>query len=680
MRNKILSLLLIILSIFSFAGCNRGKKDQPVPEQQKPVDNKYNNDESNWTDSHWFEAKDTSNYMVIDGKTEYKIVAPSSKSTAIQYAVDEFVTLFKEATGLTLSVDRSDALEHTVSGKYISIGETSMYKSSGLNVDIDSLGKDGVRILTKDNTVYILGGDDYGVLYGVYDFLKINFGFETFYKDCYVIDKGVKNLKHKNYNVTDLPDVPMKQRMGILYSSTQNYDDVMYSYRLRMVDDRAKYFFPIHEEKNQTSKWDVNHNSLYFLPMAQYKVEGTDNYYPEFYSTAGEQLCYTARGDKEKYEKMVELCADKVIWTLQTYTPDKNPLMNIIHIGAQDNWAKCECNACKEFAKAHNDSDAAAVLKFVNDMGKIVVEWMNKPENEQYKRDNLQFSFFVYQWTLKPPFTVNDDGTINIAEDLKAYEGVTIKPFTAFSTLNPSVKVDDEQNNASIKEAEMWCKYAPNAWSWTYGGFFQDYFCFYDVYTFYSDYFKFLYKNNFQYSYAQFHSNQRGADSGFFTFANYVISKLSWDSSLNLTQLIDDYFDAMYGEASDTMKVIFNACRDWFNTTRGEYNWTWSANQLKPTDRTDLISLGFVNSLFTYFEQAYSDIEVYKEDKAVYDRIKSHIDIEWLFPAKVAIGLYSNKMDTRDIKQKFKQICGSLGVTRIGEFPDQTIGSFTDGF
>ena len=56
--------------------------------------------------------------------------------------------------------------------------------------------------------MYIVGGSDNGVLYGVYDFLKVNFGYEQYYKDCFDIDTGVTDLPLKNYNITDIPDSP----------------------------------------------------------------------------------------------------------------------------------------------------------------------------------------------------------------------------------------------------------------------------------------------------------------------------------------------------------------------------------------------------------------------------------------------------------------------------------------
>ena len=73
-----------------------------------------------------------------------------------------------------------------------------------------------------------------------------------------------------------------------------------------------------------------------------------------------------------------------------------------------------------------------------------------------------------------------------------------------------------------------------------------------------------------------------------------------------------------------------------------------------------------------------SAIEKYRKDEATYSKLKEHIDIEWLFPAKCAIGLYSNQYDVSEIKPKFKSLCNSLGITKVAE--NVGIENFIDTF
>lgn len=676
---KLICFLLAIVSTFSLAACTIGNSgngsstggSNVTPPDEQTTSNRYNEDSDKWTATHWYEAEETDDYIVKDGKTDYKILLPELTSFTT-YARDELIRFFNEATGITLETVSDNTIAHSANAKYISLGDTHAFKTSGLTVDKNALGRDGIRILTQDKTVYIVGGTDSGVLYGVYDFLKINFGFEVYYKDCYDLDTGVKTVKLRDYNVTDISDIPWKAKVGILQCESQDMDDYMFSYRMRTTDEMDDLMFAIHKGDSQSSASDKLHNSLYYLPKETYQAE-----YPEFFSTKGEQLCYTARGDKEKYEKMVELCAEKVEQSLRWYTKDKNLLRNTVHIGIMDNWQSCDCAACKDFAAKHNNAESAAVYKFVQDMARKVVDWMNEPGNEEYKRDDLQFTFFAYQWTLKPPFEVKD-GEVIIADDIVPDADLKIKPFNCFSSFDFGVRMDDPTNAEQIEYATQWAQYVSDGWSWTYGCFFNDYFCFYDPYTFYEDYYKWLYEQKYQYSFAQFHSRQRGADSGFYTLANYITCKLMWDTSLDTAELIDNYFNAMYADAADAMKEVFYECRLWFVETHEQEGWGWSANQLQPTTQKKLISLGFVNTLFNKLDKAYAAIEKYEKDEATYAKLKSHIDIEWLFPAKCAIGLYSSEYDVSEIKVRFKALCNSLGIKKVGE--QVGIETFTDTF
>ena len=668
---KIISVLLTFALFASLSACyhpDSGGGNVVVPSPVEETSNKYNENSKKWTKTHWFESAEKEEFIVKNGVSEYKILVPEL-TTYATFARDELVRFFKEATGVTLEAVQDDSISHTASGKYISLGDTKAFKTSGLSVDKAELGRDGVRILTKDKTVYIVGGTDSGVLYGVYDFLKMNFGFEVYYKDCYTLDTGVKDVKLRDYNVTDISDIPWKARVGILQCESQDMDDYMFAYRMRTTDNLEDMMIPIHEELgNSNSKSDRLHNSLFYLPKAQYQESN-----PNFYSTKGEQLCYTARGDSEEYAKMIDICAQKVEQSLKWYPVT----MNTVHIGIMDNWQSCECEMCKAFAAAHNGAESAAVYKFVQDMARKVVDWMNLSENEAYRRDDLQFTFFAYQWTLKPPFEIKD-GNVIIEKDIIPDPDLKIKPFNAFSSFDFGVRMDAPTNAEQIEYATQWAKFVSDGWSWTYGCFFNDYFCFYDPYTFYEDYYKWLYEQKYQFTFAQFHSRQRGADAGFYTLANYITCKLTWDSSLSTADLIDDYFDAMYSDAAEAMKEVFYECRLWFAEAHEKEGWGWSANQLQPTNNSGLISLGFINTLFNKLDKAYAAIEKYQKDEATYSKLKDHIDIEWLFPAKCAIGLYSNQYDVSEIKPKFKSLCNSLGITKVAE--NVGIESFLDTF
>ena len=620
--------------------------------------------EKNYNENHKFSYKTTDTYMVEDGKTSYKVVVPEIETQSISYAKSELSRFFKEATGVDLKFIKDTGLSHNDSNRYISLGDTSLYKSLNRDDDITALKKDGTKIFTKDKTVYIIGGAETGVLNGVYDFLKINFGFEYFFTDCYTLRTNVTDLKLLDYDVTDISDIEYREIIGYTKGS-DSADGKMISYRLRLRDSYGNLLLPIHMGDSQTTEIKNNHNSLYFLPEEKYGAA-----YPEFYSGSG-QLCYTAHGE-DTYDKMTSLCAEKIEQSLMWYPAAEYPQYKAVLLGQMDNVPMCNCTACATMKSEHNDANSAALMKFMHDVGKKVDAWMALEENAAYRRENFKYMFFAYLDTSRPPFVEDSNGNIDIAEDLKFDDGVNVAPFFAQSHLHTGVSFDDKANIEQKEYIRLWGKAFPGTWAWSYGGFYNDFFTFWDLYSFYPGYYKYLKANNYSLTFPQIKSCQTGADTGFNVLAIYMYSKLAWNSELSVENIFDEYFNAMYAEAAEPMREMFDDLRLWFGRCLTDNNWTWSANMNGSISGSmEFVKQGDIVTMFRHLDDAYSKIEMYKKDPAKYSSLKSHIDMEWLFPAKVSIstdtGLFTEKQ-LANIKTNFKTYVRTLGMQYIKEF------------
>ena len=655
--NKFHRLICTILSIIFICGVfSSCKKDNSTSDDDPKTNNQ----------NHNFAYEETDNYLLKDGVTEYKVVLPKTDVAEISYAKTELINMFEEATGVTLKSEFDTGLSHTKDGKYISIGDTTLYRSSGLNVDLSALTEDGVRILTKDNTIYLLGGSEKGVLYAVYDFLKMNFGFEVYYKDCYTLDKNVKNLKLMNYDVTDIPDIEHRGRTtGVMFATTADYNDVMYSYRMRTVDAYWLRSLPVHEGDDKSSKSGADHNCFYYFPREKYEKD-----YPEFYSTEKEkegQLCYTARGDKEKFKKMTDLCAEKIEQSLTFYPREEYPSYSSIQIGIADNYDFCRCDACQKLSAKHNNAIAATIIVFLKEVAKKVNAWMELPENADYKRENFTYTFLSYFDVLTAPFAYNEQsGKYEAASNEVLPEGLNIVPFFAINKADHSLSIYDDANKNMRETLDAWLTYYSDAWAWTYGVFYQDYLAFFDCYNFYGDIYEYFTEKKFKMVFPQLHSSQRGADTAFAQMAAYIIAKLSWDSSLDMSTLIDNYLKAMFKEAAEPMEEAFTEARIWFAKAHFDNNWSWSAWQINVTGSKEYFSIGFVNKMFDCFDRAYAAIEKYKGDEETYNTLKRRINVEWIFPAFVAINNFENEFSENayvEMKSKFKAICNEQGIS-----------------
>lgn len=667
-KKSLISVLLLGLS-FSLLSC--GKTQAPSPsstEHPEPAE----------TGNHIYKDAETPFYLLQEGKSDYQILMPENPSQNLIYARDELVSLFEEATGYALGVQSDPTISFDENAQYISLGDTHFFATSGLSVDREGLGRDGSRIITKGKSIFIVGGEDIGTLYGVYDFLKREFGFEPYHPDYYTLDKGVRELKLLNYDYTDIPDIAFRSRTELTNPSTSDHDDQMFAYRARTLDSTGSQFLPIHATDETSSPVNSVHNSFYYFPKEKYLVREGENYHPKFYSDQGTQLCYTAHGDKEEWQKMIQIAAEKIELELTHYPAKEYPDYSYAPLGVNDAAVQCSCPACSEVYAAHFGSHASTILLFLKEVGKQVNEWMAKPENVEYKRD-LTYSFLAYSDVLKPPFEQREDGSFDYDPALIPEEGVKVAPYVCSSNARTFVSLYDPANDENRRYLAAWGNFYPGSWLWSYGTFFLDFFCFYDMYNYYEDLYRFAKEYHYTLQFAQVHSDQRGSDTGFHAMANYVIRKKAWDFSISVNDLISDYLDAMYLEAAPEMKELFLRDRIWFAESAKVNSWGGGLGYSSPTGREEYWSEGFLNAQFTLLDAAYEKIKVHEQDPVLFQKLKRHIDMEWLFPAMVVISSWNSFLNDDELaamKKKFKEVCLDLGIAHIREYV--SINSFLE--
>lgn len=626
------------------------------------------------TGKHQFTAVSTNDFLIQGGKTTYKVVVPTEGDTELLYAQSELTSLFKEATNIDLSVIYDTDLVYKEGDNYISLGKNDYWKSAALNdaTNFEEYGRDGARILTKGESIFIFGESNYGTLYGVYDFLKINFNFETYYENCYTLDKNVKDLPLYQYDVIDIPDIAFRQKRSLLYpTANQNQ---MFPFRMRVTDSLDDLILPIHKSDSATSEFNRLHNSFFYFPK---EVYGKSN--PKFYSSSGDQLCFTAHGDEEQLSLMIELAAKKIEQSLTFYPIADYPKYEVAFLGMNDVPDLCGCEACQQVKEKHNNAIVSTVILFMKRVGKLVNAWMEKPENAAYKRP-LKYMFFAYQAAINPPFKEKEDGTFEYSQDIIPDEGVEIMPFVASMNFDYGRSFHSSANEEARRILKAWGNFYPGTWAWSYGGFYNDYISFYDIYNFYEDYHQYLTKYNYSFSYEQVKNDQRGADPGFGGLSNYVLCKKAWDSSLDMDTLIENYMKNVYEEAAPAMKELFLKLRLWFAKTIEKHGiGNGGSMQADISSNKKYWGYGLLDELFGILDKAYASLEVYKNDAAKYKRIKNYIDIEWLVPAKVAISCYEDKFTSSEfvsIKKKFKDICLDNSIKDIKEFT--SINSFLE--
>ena len=628
---------------------------------------------------HDLTAPETDEYMVKSGKSDYKILMPSKSDSNLTVAESELKYFFEEATGVKLEtvVEPESGLMHTENGKYISLGSTQMLASSNLDVKEESLGTQGVRIVTKDKSVYVTSSTSVGTLNAVYTLLNILFDYEQFSYDCYTLSKKT-DVKLRNFNVTDIPDIEMRACPSTL--TELNPNNIQYRLRTR---SWSEYFMPIGDTESGATT-HVCHNTINVIPRGA--ETSRENWFSN-QSGEGEgntQLCYTARGNQEDYDALIDRITYVISRSLIKYTPDKYPLRNIIAFTHEDNdTVMCRCDTCLAAEKKYGTQSGAAIV-MANDVAEHLQEWMNQPENAEYKRDELKVVFFAYRAFVSAPAHYDEEQGKYVINhpDLQMRDDVGV--FYAISDgLSYQQNLYSEANEEGVKNSLKWFDISPSVYLWTYNANFGNFMFrtagtnFYDT-----DAYQFFAANGASFMFMQGAMPSDNVTS-FQALDIYLDAKMQWDTTQDINELTQRWFKAMFKDAADVMYQLYVQENNWAIIV---------ANETKKIVQTGIINYSITREYFKYemlkdwldkIEEARALVAKYEtSDPALYAIIKEHIDIEWICPAYYMISYNAQSLSNETYNQivsYFKTDISGLRDFQLSEKSTTTIGTWSAG-
>ncbi len=615
--------------------------------------------------THRFKVTETTKNFIKDGVCAYTIVYPSLPTQYETTAVEEFNEIFSMATNLTLPTQRDGGLSHNSSAKYISIGNTSLLESSGIDKELDDLGRDGCKVVTKDNIVYIFGGEE-GVIYGVYDYMSKTFNYEYYYEDCIEIDTNVTNLTLKNYNIKDVPDLENRWKgWGALARKDTKESEIMPT-RLRMRYERAPNMLPIYTKAGDTSTSSGGtHNSSECLPAADYKAE-----HPNWYSNrGGDQLCFSAGCKPQEFangniptefEAMAQAISYKIQASLTIYPTADYPQYNAFCLGIEDNSSLCSCDACSEYYRLYG-ADSAPAIVLMNRVAEITDEWMEQEGNEAYKRE-MNYLFLAYLTFEAAPVKYNDQAQKYepIDELVTPHENVGVYLATINSFEN-QLSIYDEINEEGRTAIDAWTDITEQVYLWMYQVNYNCAFMPYQSFNFYNDAYRWVVEQGIKGLIIQgMQGDNHRAHSAWGNLKIYLESKMLWNVNLKAEDLIDDWFNAMFKEGASDMKQMFDEMRVWHSYVLEKNNLYQTRSYYVELAKTEYWTLPSLRSWMSLCDTALEKVEQYKTtDPATYDAIKTHIDLEWASPAYILLKLYSKDLtsaDKTEIIERFSSV------------------------
>lgn len=624
-KNKIIAIVLLMATITLASFVTPACKDD---EQQTGSSN------------HQAIVTETDEYLIKEGKTEYKILISDTPTEYEQYAANEMVEFFHRATGVNLQIVTDVGKKYNSSAKYLSVGENDFQKQSKVVKD-ETINGDGFIIKTQGKSVFMIGSADRGNLNAAYELMNHYFAFDCISVDEFSITE-CKTLKFLEMDIREQPDFLYRYMSCVGVANT--YTD--YVHRMRMLSWRDEFIFPNYGGDGLGGVWWDT--AMYLLPKDIYQKA-----HPDWYNTSGNDMCYSN-------EEMLDFAADRLMEFIEM-VPDREFIM----FGMSDVTNGCACDKCLEITEKYGAYSATVVLA-ANRMINRIRPWFKQKFPD---RPMIKLGFFVYYATLEAPVIKNEDGTYTpTSPDMYVDDDVWL--------LCPPIRADygvpyyDEDNLEHAGDPiGAWGTLAKNVTIWSYNTNFSHYMYLFDIFNVQQENIRFCKQSGANGFYEQSYTSPYGREGGlggtaWFELKMYLSSKLLWNVSYDYEELINKYFTAQFRDAAPMMREFFDSERELIAYNR-------AVNGYKDTIYFNVASKEFwpkgeLDRWSGLFKQAFTAIEKYKtSNPALYTKIYNHICVEKVSLDYMLLTLYADTYTAEDLlaeRIKFRNEVERLNV------------------
>lgn len=563
--------------------------------------------------THVAEIQKKNDYIVKNGQSDYQIVINSSDDNL--WAAQQLSLYLAESTGFTMAILRDAKIsDFDKDSKYIFVGDNQFLDEAGVEFDEKVLGTNGFKIESYGSNYFLGASSNRGVRYSVFEFLHYLIDFEQ-YSRYFTYYNVSPNVFAYDMNIVEVPDIEWRQAFA-------------------NVDGLTRYTLRIHtlEElwMSESGKISYVHNSTHFLPKDEHMAEHWKWYSDT--SPAGEQLCYSARGDLAEWELMV----DTAFLRLKQLVLDC-PDFNIVGFVCQDTTVWCACETCKAECEKYG-TNSAVYLKFVNALGRKLQAWIDEGIEIDKDRD-VTLCMMPYKPTAKAPAKLDEKGNyVPIDDSVKFEENVGC--WYAPIDMDFTKSITSEENKESYAEFEKWTALSDKLYLWLYQTNFHHYLFPYPTWGTYQELYRYSYEKGAKLMFNQAQYNNPGT-TAFNDLKTYLTAKLTWNVNLDEAELTRNYFEKVFGPAADTMRKYFDEVNTHFIYIQDEYDVTGSV--YAPVDDPEYWPYPIICRWLNYFEYADDQISVYKtKNPTLYEKYHRMLVAESIFPQYVNVTHYAD--------------------------------------
>ena len=592
-------------------------------------------------------------YLYRNGVSEYSILLPDDASYYEEFAADEMVQNLLLATGNSIPVVREKQLKKK--DHVISLGHTSLWDEQvGVTLSRDNIIDSGYYITTVGKNIFISCPDNtnkVGVLNGAYDFLNDAIGYVFYAKDEVFFNK-VKDIPLVKYNgITVNPSFEMR-----MLRNADLRDDSLTVMRYRMVYP-SQTFGMVTWGHGQASQYiHPDHQCTCGLPGC---VRGItyQEHHPDWFTDYGTkylQLCWSAG------EELERVTAEKFIEYFKQY-PDAEYFM----FGQEDNINTCNCDRCVAAMKEYAGNPAGLQVAFTNNVIEKANAWLaaNQPERK------VKYIIYAY-YGAEPAPVVERNGKIEAYSE-KVIPHEDLYMFYAPIYANFGFQIDSVMNTETYKNLSDWSVIADG----------QIIMYLYDI-----NFRHYLVNfNNFSTAKGMYETckelgvacmTSQAADTYtacFQEMRSYVESSLMWDLSLNYDDLVVDFMNAYFRDASDYIYEYYTIIRDRYALFQNLYD-TNSGGIYGDINNSILWTQPVIEKIDANFDKALEAIKKYENtDPDLYLKLENRIMKERLTPMYIKLTTltsYYSDVELAQLKSEFKYYVNLFKLAESSEGVD----------
>lgn len=308
--------------------------------------------------------------LISAGKSDYVIVIPQSPTMTEQRAAKELNEYLDKMAGVMLPVVEDNAAPAECE---ISIGNTN--RIIPLAISSDKLEQDGFYIKTNGRKLYIMGGNSYGTLYGVYELLEKYLGCRKYTPTVEVVPQRTTVTLPVDIDDWQVPAITSRNMLYVCANDNAFFDWLRLTQTPTSWVDRGKW-----------GLWVHTFGTL--VPPEKYF-----NRHPEYFAMneKGErvpsQLCLSNPELLDVLCKELDFCMSE------------KPEALYWSVSQNDNYNYCKCDACQK-AYEEEESPSGLLIRFIN---KVAGRYPDKI-----------ISTLAYQFTRKAPKLAKPAANVNI--------------------------------------------------------------------------------------------------------------------------------------------------------------------------------------------------------------------------------------------------------------------------